>query len=58
MKRVTFSCGDRIYIKIKTHSQNGLICESVDTIDEKVKVRVVMENGKVAEMAVGKITKR
>ena len=58
MKRISFSCGDKVYVQGKSYIENGIVCQSIDTIDETLKVRVVMENGRVVDKVVGKITKR
>jgi len=58
MKKLSFSCGDKIYIQIKNCLKRGIVCESINTINIKMKVRVVTENGKIAEIMAGKITKR
>ena len=55
---MSFSCGDKVSIRNNNRMENCIVCESIDTTDEKVKVRVVTENGKVADKAVGTITKR
>lgn len=56
MKRRVFSCGDRVYVINKNdRRENGIVCASVDTTNEKTKVRVVMENGSVMERPVDKI---
>lgn len=58
MKRISFSCGDKVYVQGKNRVENGIVCQSIDTIDESLKVRVVMEDGKVIDKIIGKITKR
>jgi len=58
MRRMSFSCGDKVSIRNNNRMENCIVCESIDTTDEKVKVRVVTENGKVTDKAIGTITKR
>ena len=55
---MSFSCGDKVSIRNNNRMENCIVCESIDTTDEKVKVRVVTENGKVTDKAIGTITKR
>lgn len=58
MKKISFICGDKVYVQGKTRLENGIVCQSVDTTDKKLKVRVVMEDGKVSEKSVSNITKK
>lgn len=58
MRKKSFSCGDRVSFMGKLRLEKAIICESINTTDEKVKVRIVTEDGKVVDKPVGKITKR
>jgi len=58
MKRMSFSCGDKVSIQGKIRMESAIVCQSIDTTNEKMKVRIVMEDGKVVEKPVGKLTKR
>ena len=58
MRKMSFSCGDRVMIQGKLRMENAIVCRSIDTTDEKMKIRVIMEDGSVAEKLVGKLNKR
>jgi hypothetical protein len=58
MKRISFDCGDKIFIKSKKGFQKGIICNSINTINENQRVRVVMETGEVSEKAIKDIIRR
>lgn len=58
MKRMSFSCGDKVNVQGKLRIETAIVCESVNTTDEKLKVRIVTEDGKVISKAVGKLTKK
>ena len=58
MKMMSFSCGDKVSIQGKNRIEKGIVCQYIETTDEKMKVRVVTEDGNVIEKAVGAITKR
>ena len=58
MKRMSFSCGDKVNIQGKLRLETAIVCESVDTTDENLKVRIVTEDGKVINKAVGELTKK
>ena len=42
----------------KTRIESAIVCQHIDTKDEKMKVRVLTESGKVVDKPVGKLTKR
>ena len=58
MKKMSFSCGDKVYVQGKRRTENGIVCQSIDTTNEKLKIRIVMEDGKVTNKPIGKIRKR
>lgn len=58
MKKMSFSCGEKVYIQTKTRTENGIVCRDISTVDKMDTVRVIMENGKVVETTIGKIIKR
>jgi hypothetical protein len=58
MKKLSFNCGDRVNIMGKLRLESAIVCQHIDTTDEKMKVRIVMEDGKVMNKAVGKLIKR
>ena len=58
MRKMSFSCGDKIRFKGKKRMENGLVCRTVDTTDENEQVRILMEDGSVANKQAGNLTKR
>jgi hypothetical protein len=58
LKKLSFDCGDKVYVQGKRRIENGIVCQSINTTDEKLKIRIVMEDGKVTNKPIGKIVKR
>ena len=53
MKAFNFDCGDKVKFQGKLVIENAIVCKHINTTDETMKVRVVIENRKIVDKAVG-----